>query len=175
MPTRLPRSLARENAMKRSLLVLAAVTIVGGGCRTLMQSAFLSGFRLDRTVKATAYKGIDSTRAADVGGSIGGSAGGIGPRGANVHSSSTSTAGFMIYEEGEKKFNESEFIEALASQIKKEIEESHANITGSASPASNEFYVDYTEGKIKGRITISGSTSGRSYLLKANVDEGSKQ
>lgn len=65
-------------------------------------------------------------------------------------------------------------MEALASQIKKEIEESHANITGSASPAPNEFYVDYKDGNIKGRITISGSARGQSYVLKANVEESNK-
>ncbi len=93
---------------------------------------------------------------------------------ADVHSSATSTASFTINQEGENKFNESEFIEALASQIKKEIEESHASITGSGSPASNEFYFDYKDGNIKGRITISGSATGQSYALKGNLDESNK-
>jgi hypothetical protein len=170
-------NLAREKAMKRTLLVLAAVAMFGGGCRMLahmQQSAFFSRFVLDRSVKATDYKGIDSTRGAGGGGGIGGTTGGIGPGGADVHSSSTSTASFTMKEEGENKFKESEFIDALASQIKKEIEESRASITGSGSPASSEFYVDYKDGNIKGRITISGSASGQSYVLKANVDESNK-
>ena len=140
----------------------------------MQQSAFLSKFMLDRSVKATAYKGIDSSRGPGGGGGIGGTTGGIGPSGASVHSSSTSTVGFTIKEEGENKFNESEFIEALASQIKKEIEESHASITGSDSPSPDEFYADYKDGDIKGRITISGSASGQSYVLKCNVDESNK-
>jgi len=140
----------------------------------MQQSAFLSKFMLDRSVKATAYKGIDSSRGPGGGGGIGGTTGGIGPGGASVHSSSTSTVGFTIKEEGENKFNESEFIEALTSQIKKEIEESQAIITGSGGPASNEFYVDYKDGSIKGRITISGSVRGQVYLLKANVEESNK-
>jgi hypothetical protein len=80
----------------------------------------------------------------------------------------------MIRHEGENKFEESEFIGALAAQVKKEIEESHANITASGNPASNEFYVDYADGNIRGRITISGSASGQSYVLKANLDESDK-
>jgi hypothetical protein len=161
--------------MKRTLLVLAAVAMFGGGCHMLahiQQSAFFSKFVLDKSVKATSYKGIDSTHGA--GGGIGGSSGGIGPRGTDVHSSSTSTVGFSIFEEGENKFQETEFIEALASQIKKEIEESHASITSSGSPSSNEFYIDYKDGDIKGRISISGAAQGRTYALKAIVDESNK-
>lgn len=163
--------------MKTTLLALMAATVFGGGCRTLVQmqqSAFLSRFMLDSSVKATAYKGIDFTRGPGGSSGIGGATGGIGPGGRDVHSSSTSTTGFMINEEGENKFTESEFIEALTSQIKKEIEESRGNITGSGSPASSEFYVDYKDGNIKGRITISGSASGQFYVLKANVDESNK-
>lgn len=147
------------------------------GCRILMhmqQSAFLSKFMLDRSVKATAYKGIDATFGAGGGGGIGGSTGKIGPRGADVHSSSTSTAYVTIIEEGENKFNKSEFIAAIVSQIKKEIEESHGNITGSGSSAPNEVYVDYKDGNIKGRITISGSAKGQAYVLTASVDESNK-
>ena len=163
--------------MKRTLLVLAAVTVIDGGCRMfvpLHQSAFFSRFVLDSSVKATAYKGIDTAHGAGGGGGLGGTTGGIGPGRADVHSSATSTAGFTITQEGANKFNESEFIEALASQIKKEIEDSHASITGSGSPASNEFYVDYKDGNIKGRITISGSATGQSYVLKGNIDESNK-
>ena len=150
--------------MKRIFLVLASVMLFGGACRTLVhmqQSAFFSRFLLDRSVTATAYKGIDATRGpGGTGGSIGGTTGGIGPGRQDVSSSSTSTIGFTIRHEGENKFEEGEFIGALAAQIKKEIEKSHANITANGTPASNEFYVDYTDGNIKGRITISGSASG---------------
>jgi hypothetical protein len=141
----------------------------------MQQSAFFSRFLLDRAVQATAYKGIDATRGpGGSGGSIGGTTGGIGPGRRDVHSSATSTTGFVIRNEGENKFEEGEFIAALAAQIKREIEESHANITASGNPSYNEFYVDYTDGNIKGRITISGSASGPSYILKANVDESNK-
>ena len=136
----------------------------------MQQSAFFSRFVLDRSVKATAYKGIDSAHGPAGGGSLGGITGGIGPGRADVHSSSTSTAGFTMNQEGANKFNESEFIEALASQIKKEIEENHASITGSGNPSSNEFSVDYKDGNIKGRITISGSATGQVYAVQANVE-----
>ena len=140
----------------------------------MQQSAFFSKFMLDRSVKATAYKGIDSAHGPGGGGSLGGTAGGIGPGRADVHSSATSTADFTINLQGANKFNESDFIEVLTSQIKKEIEESHASITGSGRPASNEFYFDYKDGNIKGRITISGSATGQSYALKGNLDESNK-
>jgi hypothetical protein len=178
LPSRtLLQILARENAINGCLLLLAAVTSMGGGCRVLVkmqQSVFLSRFMLDRSVKAIAYKGIDSTRGPGGGGGMGGSAGGIGPGGAHVKSSSTSTAGFTINLEGENKFKESEFMEALAAQIKREIEESHASITGTGSASPNGFFVDYKDGNIHGRITISGSATGQVYAAQANVDESNK-
>lgn len=140
----------------------------------MQQSDFFSRFVVDKSVKATAYKGINATRGPGGGGGIGGTVGGIGPGGADVRSSATSSTGFMIIEEGDNKFEESEFIEALSSRIKKEIEESNASITGSGHPTSNEFYFDYKDGKIKGRITISGSTTGPVYTVQANVAESNK-
>lgn len=81
----------------------------------------------------------------------------------------------MIHQEGDNKFNEGEFIRALTSQIRKEIEETRGSITGSGSPTSNEFYVDYKDENIRGRITISGSGRGEYYYtLTAKVDESSK-
>jgi len=162
--------------MKGSVLLLAAVIAFGGGCRALMhmqQSSFASRFMLDKSVKATAYKGIDST-GVGAGGTLGGSTGGIGPGGRDVHTSFTSASGFTIREEGEDKFNEIEFLGELASQIRKEIAENHASITGSGTPASNEFYLEYSDGDIKGRITIVGSARGKAYSVRANVDEGNK-
>lgn len=137
------------------------------------QSAFLSKFSLERSVKQTAYKGINNSPGP--GGRIGGESGiggTIGPRGTKVDLSSTTA--FMTNQEGDNKFNESEFMEALASQIKKEIEENRCSITASGSPALNEFYSEYKDGNIKGRITISGSGRGEYYVLRANVDEGNK-
>ena len=166
-----------ENAVNKTLLMLVAVTMFGGGCQMfahMQQSRFFSGFNLDRSIKATAYRGIDHTRGPGGGGGMGGTSGGIGPGGGDVRSSASSTAGFTINEEGENKFQENEFIEGLSSQIKREIEQSRASITGSGGSSSNEFYFDYKEGNIKGRITISGSASGQFYSLKANVDESNK-
>jgi len=162
--------------MKRALLLLAGVAVISGGCRMfaqLQQSDFFSRFVLDKSVKAIAYKGVDATRGPG-GGGIGGTVGGIGPRGPDVRSSSTSSSGFMIIEEGVNKFEESEFYEALASRIKKEIEESHASITGSGNSTSNGFYIDYKDGNLIGRITISGSATGQVYTVQAKVDESNK-
>jgi hypothetical protein len=166
-----------EWAMRTTLVLLMAVAIFAGGCRTTMsipRSSFLSKFSLETSAKQTAYKGIDnSTGPGGRGGGESGMGGGtIGPRETKIgHSAMTS---FMIIEEGENKFEEGEFIEALASRIRKEIEDSHASITGSSGSNPNEFYIDYKDGNINGRITISGSAKGQFYVLKANVDESNK-
>lgn len=159
------------------LLTLIPLTTIAGGCNTqnhIPQSSFLSKFSLERSVKQTAYRGINPSQGP--GGSIGGASGISGGTigvGGNKASLSSSTA-FMIYQEGVNRFIESEFLEALTSQTKKEIEESRASITGSGSPAPNEFYVDYKDGKINGRITVSGSARGQFYVLDANVDESGR-
>lgn len=170
-------SVAFEIAMKSTLFVLGVLTMFGPGCRMfahMQQSRFFSRFVLDRTVKASGYKGIDFRNGAGGGGGIGGTTGAIGSRGTDVQSSSTSTAGFTLNELGGDPFNEDEFIEALASQIKKEIVESNADITAGGRTSSNEFYFDYHERNIRGRISISGSATGQSYLLKATVDESDR-
>ncbi|MEK6407179.1 MAG: hypothetical protein AABN34_09470 [Acidobacteriota bacterium] len=162
--------------MKRTVLVLIPIAMVVGCQRPvhISQSTFLSKFSLERSAKQTGYKGINNFPGP--GGSIGGSSGlgggTTGPQGTRWQQSSTT--GFMINQDGENKFNESEFMEALTSQLKKEIEENSGRITGSGSPSSNEFYINYKDGNINGRITISGSGRGQPYVLNANVDETSK-
>ncbi|MEK6323644.1 MAG: hypothetical protein AABN33_18540 [Acidobacteriota bacterium] len=162
--------------MKRTVLVLVPIAMVVG-CHRLVhisQSTFLSKFSLERSAKQTAYKGIDNSPGPGgrTGGSSGLGGGTSGPRGTNVLQSSTT--GFMINQDGENKFYESEFMEALTSQLEKEIEENSGRIIGRESPSSNEFYIDYEDGNINGRITISGSDRGQSYVLKAKVAETSK-
>jgi len=47
--------------MMRAWLLLVTVTMFGGGCgmfAKMQQSVFFSKFRLDKSVDATAYKGI---------------------------------------------------------------------------------------------------------------------
>jgi len=167
--------------MMRAWFLLVTVAMFGGGCgmfAKMQQSVFFSKFRLDKSVDATDYKGIAKPGHPGPGGGIGGgsgyTSGGIGAGGMDVKSSSTSSHSVFIIEEGDNKFEEREFIEALSSRIKKEIEESRASITGSGNPAPNEFYVDYKDGGIKGRITISGEDQGRGYVLKATIDESNK-
>jgi hypothetical protein len=162
--------------MKKGLLVLVSFGILAGGCHmrgNFPRSTFLSRFSLERSAKQTAYKGLNTSPGpiGGVGGGIG--SGYVGPRGTKAGLSSN--AAVRIDQEGDNRFNEIDFLEALTSQIKKEIEESHASIAGSGSPAANEFYVDYADEKIKGRITITGSLRGEYYLLRASVDEGNKR
>jgi len=162
--------------MQKKLLSLIALTTIAGGCHLLRhvpQSAFLSRFSLDRSVKQTAYKGITNPAGpgATIGGDVGMGGGTIGPRGTKA-SLSSGTA-FMINQEGDNKFIESEFMESLTSQIKKEIEDNHASVIGSGTQAPNGFYIAYKDGSTNGRITISGkgSTAGEYYILRAQVDE----
>ncbi|MEW6207487.1 MAG: hypothetical protein AB1631_03915 [Acidobacteriota bacterium] len=134
----------------------------------LSQSRFLSAFSIDESVRSTGYAGINHS---GPGGSIGGSSGGVGERGADVRLSSAT--GFMINEAG--GFDEREFMETLRTQIKKEIEDSGGSVTASGSQEPNEFYFDYRSSSIEGRITISGSRRGSYYSLKANVEENSRK
>jgi hypothetical protein len=186
-----PRSLANPQHSVRStschpgdsvtkrLIALIAFTTVAGGCQLLKrvpQSAFLSRFSLDRSVKQTAYKGINNSggSSATLGGDVGMGGGTLGPRGAKA--SLSSATAFTINQDGDNKFMESEFMQALASQVKKEIEDNHASVTGSGTQAGNEFYVEYKVGRTKGRITISGSvaTAEAYYIVRAKVDESSE-
>lgn len=160
--------------MKTSLLMIITVAILASeGCKESMktpQSRFLLKFCLDRSVKNTAYEGIDYS---GPGGSIEGSAGGINPYGSDVHHSSAT--GFAIKQEEGRGFNESEFLEALKDGVEKEIEASGAEITGRESTSEKEFYIEYKEGNTEGRIVISGSESGRYYSLNAKVDERNRR
>lgn len=162
--------------MRKRSLALIAVTIVAGGCHVLTQithSAFLSKFSLEKSVRQIAYRGINNSpgSTARIGGDIAIGAGSISPRAAAA-SLSSSTA-VMINKDGDDKFVESELLEALTSQIKKEIEDSKAIVTGSGNPTANAFYFEYKNDKINGRISIAGSRSraGEYYLLSAKVDE----
>jgi hypothetical protein len=165
--------------MQTRLLALIALLTMAGGCHLLKrvpQSAFLSSFSLDRSVKQTAYKGINNSggSSATLGGDVGMGGGTLGPRGAKA--SLCSATAFMINQDGDNKFMESEFMQALASQIKKEIEDNHASVTGIGPQPLNEFYVEYKDGTTKGRITISGSvaTAEEYYIVRARVDERSE-
>ncbi|HEY7544313.1 MAG TPA: hypothetical protein VID27_05495 [Blastocatellia bacterium] len=135
------------------------------------QSKFLSAFSLDKSVRNTGYAGISHSGPS---GGISGITGGVEQSGAKTihHSSST---GFMINEAGDAKFDEREFIEALKTQIKKEIEASGGAVTASGSRESSEFYFDYKSGSSEGRITVSGSRRGSYYSLKADADESSQK
>lgn len=142
------------------------------------QSRFLSHFSLERSVKQTAYKGINNNGERDerrLG--VPGGSGGVGGGYIGTHETkadlSTSTI-FMINKEGKNRFDEREFMGVLASQIENEIEESRGGVMGKASTASNEFYLEYKEGPISGRISVSGSSNAEYYVLTARVEESSQ-
>lgn len=136
--------------------------------RQMPQSKFLSAFSLEKSARSTGYEAINYSGPA---GGIGGISGMVGQRGAETHHSSAS--GFMINEAGDAGFDERESMEALKTQIKKEIEASGGSVTGSGYRESNEFYFDYRSGNFEGRITVSGSRRGSYYSLKVSADESS--
>jgi hypothetical protein len=73
------------------------------------------------------------------------------------------------------RFAEQEFITSLKRDIEKEITDNAAVITHQGHIEgkfnSSEFYFEYAQEQIRGRIVISGKMIGNSYHLRANLEE----
>ena len=106
---------------------------------------------------------------AGVGG--GGCSGGPGLR--NYHKSETCSC--PIHTLGDDRFDEAEFTTALKEDVKRQITDSGAVITLQGDIAGNfnssEFYFEYAQGEIQGRIVMSGKVIGGSYRLRADLEE----
>ncbi|HJP95858.1 MAG TPA: hypothetical protein VJ843_00645 [Candidatus Saccharimonadales bacterium] len=80
-----------------------------------------------------------------------------------------------IHTAGDDRFNESVLITALRAELKAEITNSGAAITFEGDIEGNfnssEFYFEYAQGSIRGRIIISGKVIGDSYSLRAALEE----
>ena len=100
-------------------------------------------------------------------GRIGGSSAGI--RGRNYHQSQSLS--MPVHDE----FDEGNFIAALSKEVRAQITDSRATITFEGNIEgdfnSSEFYYEYTEGGIKGRIIISGKMVRGTYRMRAEVEE----
>lgn len=106
-------------------------------------------------------------------GGLGGGSGYNGP-GAR-HSQKSESFALPISKPGDEIFNEPEFIRTLRKEVQSQITESGSFVTFEGEIAgefnSSEFYLEYAEGKIQGRIIISGGTIGATYLLRATLEE----
>ena len=130
-------------------------------------SRFLSRFRLDQSLRATAYEGIDNSgpSAASAGAASSMSQDGV----VDVHHSSAIT--FAIREQPGTDFDECHFLGVLRTGLEKEVQESGGKIIASEPFRADEFEIEYKEGQVEGRIRISLSRRGKYYTLAADARE----
>jgi hypothetical protein len=135
-------------------------------------SAFFAKFSLrkladDKLHLPTSYPGRSSL----------GTGGFFGPGQSLCHRSEAFTCPF--YASVYSSFDEQGFITSLRAEIEKEMINLEAAITRQGNIEgdfnSNEFYFEYTQGEIKGRIVISGRMIESGYYLAANIEEIAKR
>ncbi|PYT05769.1 MAG: hypothetical protein DMF60_10895 [Acidobacteria bacterium] len=111
-----------------------------------------------------------------VGGSIGGSTGYRGSGPAHCHKSESFLLPIAVSEND--KFNERQFIESLKANLEKLIIDNSAVITRrgdiEGSFHSSEFYFEYKQEDLQGRIVLSGTLSVTAYRLRADLEERSE-
>jgi hypothetical protein len=80
-----------------------------------------------------------------------------------------------VFLSDDDRLAEQEFITSLKRDIEKEIIDSAAVITHQGNIEghfnSSEFYFEYTQEQIRGRIVVAGKLIGNSYFLRANLEE----
>jgi hypothetical protein len=155
------------------LLLVFLLTSLGTGCKSLSraaiqasQSAFLAQFSLPKTRANVKAPGLDCSKFGE-GGGIGGSAGGVGS-GRVSHSQSHST--FCGIERPEQ-FEEAGFIQSLKAEIERQIQSNGAQVQGSRLSGSNGFQIEYAEGKIQGKVEMTGQRKESTYIVTTNVEE----
>ena len=128
-------------------------------------SKFLSEFRLDKSLRATALEEIVCS---GLGGGIGATSGGIRNDGrVDLHHGSSTT--FSIREG--QACDDNRLLALLMARLAEDIQENAGEIVAIDGSNVNEFSIEYTEGELKGRIQISLSRRGKHYYLKAAADE----
>lgn len=107
---------------------------------------------------------------------MGGSTGYRGSGQAHCHKSESFSLPVSVSEHG--RFDEREFIESLKADLETRIIDSAAVITQQGkiegSFHSSEFYLEYMQGELQGRIVLSGTLSGTTYRLRADLEERSE-
>jgi hypothetical protein len=155
------------------LITLLFAVLIGNGCtRALMNlssSSFLSNFSLEDLVKK------NRSPSGQLCGGLGGMGGGGGSISSLGHgrSSSHKSASFscQIKSVGENSFDEAAFLASLRADVEKEIAASSAKIIDQGSSSFSRFYFEYVEHDIRGRVEISGKSSGPFYTLEAKLVE----
>jgi len=161
-----------EFFMKTNLFFFILISaLINAGCSSLSKSKIYKSFSLQSTASKIAYKSIDCSK---------GSGGdGIDAEGFELGRGGTgntrpSSIRCDVIEKGNKEFSESDFIDALLSEVKKEIRGSGGTMTGSSRPSLSDFIVDYEVKGRRGKINVSGKRSGSSYNLTSEISEWSK-
>ena len=106
-------------------------------------------------------------------GSIGGSTGFISS--GQSHYRRSESLSCPLHESSGVEFDKRELIESLMPALERAIMESGASIhTRGQIPGtfhSSEFFIEYIENGIQGRIILSGDGTGRTYRLRADIEE----
>src|SRR5829696_7365036 len=153
--------------MKRILLLLVLLlNLAGIGCKSLThagiqasQSAFLAQFSLQKTLANVNATGLDCSKFGS-GGGIGGSSGGVGSGRVSHSQSHTIFCGI----EQPAQFQEAGFIQLLKTEIERQIKSTGGHIQGSSNSSSDGFQVEYTDGKIHGKVEMTGQIKGSTYI-----------
>jgi hypothetical protein len=142
---------------------------MNAGCSSLSKSKIFENFSLQTIASKAAYKYIDCSK-----GSGSDDFSGFGAGRGGTGSVRPSTIRCEVIKVGNIEFNESDFFDALLSEVEKEIKVSGGTITRKNRPGLNNFVVDYEVNGRQGKINISGKRSGVSYDLTSEIREGTK-
>ena len=69
------------------------------------------------------------------------------------------------------QFQEAEFIQSLKTEIERQIQSSGAQIKGSWLSGRKGIQLEYAEGKIQGKVEISGQRKAGTYIVTTNIEE----
>ena len=145
-------------------------------------SRFFATFSLRQLVNIGQPDPSTSEQAGSYGlgvGSIGGSTGVSTPRSTSgeAHCHKSESLSLPVSFSGDDKFDEAAFTRSLKTNLEKQIIDKTAVITQrgdlEGSFYSSEFYFEYSQEDLRGRIVLSGNLSGTTYRLKADIEERS--
>ncbi|SRR6266404_6356794 len=132
-------------------------------------STFFTNFLLRELVKIK-----QPSRAFSPRGAVGGIGGGVGFIGSG-ESSHHKSESLSLPAAGDDLFDEQQFTASLKADVEKKIIDCAAAITHQGNIEgkfnSSEFYFEYSQGNVRGRIVISGKLIGSTYCLRADLEE----
>ena len=158
--------------MKTNILFFVLTAgVMNAGCSSLSNSNIFERFSLQSIASKTSYKNIDCSKA--TGGDAVDAEGSEFGRG-GTGSLRPSTIRCEVIEAGNKGFSETDFIDALLSEVEKEIKVSGGTMTGRSRPSLSNFVVDYEVRGRQGKINVSGKRNDSSYDLTSEIREWTK-